>query len=78
MKPYDMHLLEKKKTIQREQTLIQEIENMEKDFDSTNLKHLELKTELENIRKDKLNGNMIRSCARWLSEGENLQSISVH
>ena len=33
----------KKKTFQREQTLIQEIENMEKDFDSTNRKHLELK-----------------------------------
>ena len=41
------------------------------DFDSTNLKRLELKKkELENIRKDKLNGIMIRSRAQWLSEGE--------
>ena len=61
----------KKKTIRKEENLKQEIENMEKDLDSTNPVHLDLKKkELENIRKDKLNGIMIRSRAQWLSEGE--------
>ena len=38
---------------------------MEKQLDSKNPKK-----ELENLRKEKLNGIMIRSCAQWLSEGE--------
>ena len=61
----------KKKTTQKEENLKREIENMEKQLDSTNPKHLELKKkELENLSKEKLNGIMIRSRAQWLSEGE--------
>ena len=61
----------KKKTVQIEENLKHEIENLEKQLDSMDPKHLELKkTELENLRKEKLNGIMIRSRAQWLSGGE--------
>ena len=44
---------------------------MEKHLDVTNYQDLDSKKkELETLRKDKLNGIMIRSRAQWLSEGE--------
>ena len=63
-------VLKKKKSL-KENNLLREIEIMEKHLDSINYLDLDLKKkELETIRKDKLNGIMIRSRAQWLSEGE--------
>ena len=60
----------KKKTLQREENLKKEIENMEKNLDSIGLLQLDLKKELETIYKDKLSGIMFKSRAQWLTEGE--------
>lgn len=60
----------KKEKDRKEKTLLQEIENLESDASIDLNKLEEKKKELENIRKEKLLGHMIRSRARWIEEGE--------
>ena len=61
----------KKEASKKEQNIKKEIESLEKNFDKVNLDELDLKKkELENLRKDKMKGVLVRSRAQWLSEGE--------
>ena len=62
----------KQKTNLKEEELIRDIEHLESTFSSdTHLDILEdKKVELEQMRKSKLKGELIRSRIRWLSEGE--------
>ena len=54
-----------------EANLKQEILNLEQNYTEENVIHTEnLKTQLEEIRSEKLEGNIIRSRAKWTSEGE--------
>ena len=60
----------KKKEREKEDSLQKEIENLEK-ADDINLNLLETKKEeLENLRKEKVKGIIIRSRVRWSEEGE--------
>lgn len=62
-----------KKRIQkeREETLVKEIAELEKDLDENNLELLKDKREeLEAIRKKKVEGMIVRSRAKWIQEGE--------
>lgn len=60
----------KKQSLLREQTLIQEINNLEEDDTlDTNILE-EKKTELQNIRKEKMQGILVRAKLRWAEEGE--------
>ena len=65
---------EKRKQKERQQILIEEIELIESDPNLSNLDTLieDKKIELQEIRNLKLKGNMIRSRAQWLDEGERL------
>ena len=55
----------------RENILIKQIEELENSTDDRNIEHLEnLKTELYDIRNDKLKGFMIRSKAQYIDQGE--------
>ena len=61
----------KKTSCQKESTLVKEIELLESKVNIGNLSELEdKKKDLESICAEKLKGNMIRSLAKWLSEGE--------
>ena len=60
----------KKQSILKEQTLIEEIKKLE-EAAIVNINQLdEKKTELENIRKEKMQGIMVRARVRWAEEGE--------
>ena len=60
----------KKQSILKEQTLIEEIRKLE-EAAIVNINQLdEKKTELENIRKEKMQGIMVRARVRWAEEGE--------
>lgn len=60
----------KKEKDNREKLLLQEIEALELN-NSIDIELLdEKKNALENLRKEKLQGHMIRSRALWLEEGE--------
>ena len=60
----------KKQSILNEQTLIEEIGKLE-EAAIVNINQLdEKKTELENIRKEKMQGIMVRARVRWAEEGE--------
>ena len=68
----------KQKNCQKEKNLINEIESLEKNIknlDSPNL--AEKKKELEALRKQKINGIMIRSRPHWLSESEKFSKFFV-
>ena len=54
-----------------EANLKQQILNLEQNYTEENVVHTEnLKTQLEEIRSEKLECNIIRSKAKWTSEGE--------
>lgn len=54
----------------REKSLLEEIEKLEPE-EEINLPFIEEKMLLlENIRKEKMEGHMIRSRAKWVEEGE--------
>ena len=67
----------KKQQNTKETDLVHEIENLEKDPNLSQLTDLlnDKKEELQEIRKIKLKGNMIRSRAQWLTQGENPTKI---
>ena len=61
----------KKQTNTRESELIIEIEKLEHNLKENNIQSLDLlKEELNNIRKHKLNGHLIRSRAQIIEDGE--------
>lgn len=61
----------KKERVDREKVLHREIQVIEEDLDNASVDLLDRKRlELENLRKEKLNGKMIRSRAQWIEEGE--------
>ena len=61
----------KKQDDNKEKQLIQEIENMEKQNNNENQNTLqEKKSELEEIRKKKVEGLFVRSRAKWIDQGE--------
>ena len=62
----------KKQNNQQEIKLIEDIKNLEKLSDNQRLSSLleDKKIELENLRKEKVNGHITRSRIQWLSEGE--------
>ena len=64
--------IEKKQQNIKEQNLIKEIEVLESDPSLSNLNILieDKKIELQEIRNIKLKGNMTRSRAQWIDEGE--------
>ena len=65
----------KKQKQERENNLIKDIENLENSQDP-DLELIETKKEeLQNVRKEKLNGIIIRSRVKWAEEGENQQNI---
>ena len=60
----------KKQKQERESNLIKDIENLENCQDP-NLELIETrKEELQNLRKEKLNGVIFRSRVKWAEEGE--------
>lgn len=69
----------KKEKDKLEKSLINEIEYLENNFTENDLSLLEgKKLALENLRKEKLRGNMIRSKARWVEEGEKPTEYFCH
>ena len=55
-----------------------EIELLEKNSNEHNINVLNEKNDiLQSIRKSKLNGNFIRSRAKWITQGENQYHISA-
>ena len=60
----------KKQTLLREEKLQEEIRGLERETNLDLNKIEEKKTELQNIRKEKLQGVMIRARVRWAEEGE--------
>ena len=69
----------KREKDQLEKSLIKEIESLEENstgFDPSILE--EKQNMLENLRKEKLKGNMIRSKARWVEEGEKPTKYFCH
>lgn len=60
----------KKKSTEKEQSLLSQINQLEEKYEE-NIETINLKKkELENIRNHKLMGNIVRSKAKWISEGE--------
>ena len=69
----------KREKDQLEKSLIKEIESLEENstgFDPSILE--EKQNMLENLRKEKLKGNMIKSKARWVEEGEKPTKYFCH
>ena len=66
---YHIPDLRKTSTKKLERSLIDEIENI-KASSEINIELLEEKNSLENLRKEKLQGHIIRSRARWVEDGE--------
>ena len=65
----------KKQKQERESNLIKDIENIENCQDP-NLELIETrKEELQNLRKEKLNGVIIRSRVKWAEKVKNQQNI---
>lgn len=63
--------LKNKQRNNRESVLMKQIEELENSMDDDNAEQLEiLKTELYDIRNDKLKGHMIRSKAHYIDQGE--------
>ena len=61
----------KKETDNREKELILQIQNIEHNLTETNIQlHETLKLELNNIRKHKLNGHLIRARAQIIEDGD--------
>ena len=61
----------KKKKDKQEKELVEEIKDIEKNISESNVDLLYNKNqELEKLRKHKLQGNYIRSRAKWIEEGE--------
>ena len=63
----------KKKERETENSLLMEIDNLEKDVENleNNMNQLEnLKNDLELLRSKKIEGLIIRSKAQWISQGE--------
>ena len=60
----------KKKTNEKEKQLMTDIEHLEKEYDKNMKTITDKKKELEKIRDHKLMGNIIRSRAKWMDEGE--------
>lgn len=60
----------KKERDKREKKLIEDIEKLESITDINTDLISAKKTELENLRKEKLQGHIIRSRAKWVEEGE--------
>ena len=61
----------KKESDKLENKLIKDIDKLESILDATNIDNLDqLKTQLENIRNEKMKGVIIRSKAQWSEEGE--------
>ena len=60
----------KKQTLLREEKLQEEIRGLEREMNLDLNKIEEKKTELQNIRKEKIQGVMIRERVRWAEEGE--------
>lgn len=61
----------KKKKDKQEKELVKEIKDIEKNISESNVDLLYNKNqELEKLRKHKLQGNYIRSRAKWIEEGE--------
>ena len=63
----------------------QKYENLEKiidELESSNSENtdslIQYKNELENLRKEKLKGMILRSRAKWVKDGKNRVCISVH
>ena len=69
--PIKFSAMLKKTTCQKESKLVKEIVILERKANVDNQSELaDKKKELESIRAEKLKGNMIRSRAKWLSQGE--------
>ena len=69
----------KREKDQLEKSLIKEIESLEENSTGSDPSVLEEKQNmLENLRKEKLKGNMIRSKARWVEEGEKPTKYFCH
>ena len=61
----------KKERDKREQVLLDEIDLLECSVNNESIEDLEnKKKELENIRKDKMKGKLVRSRVQWIEEGE--------
>ena len=61
----------KKKETEKENLLKREISELEKKVDENNLQTLEMKKEqLQDLRKTKTEGMIVRSRAKWIQEGE--------
>ena len=54
----------------KKKKLIEEIARMEEEYEKWGDEIKEKKGELENLRKLKLQGNIVRSRAKWVNEGE--------
>ena len=68
----------KKKKMEKETKLMDEISRLESNIDEHHIENLNSKQrELEEVRKEKLKGAFIRSRAKWVEEGENHQNIFV-
>ena len=67
----------KKETVNKEKTLIEEITKLEANINNNNTNIIQdKKEELESIRKNKLNGHLIRR-AKWIFDGKNPQNTFV-
>ena len=61
-----------------ERDLLKDIDTLECNVNQAPIQLLEnKKQDLENIRKEKVKGKIIRSRVQWIEEGENLQNIFV-
>ena len=62
----------KKSQNTREKKLIEEIDTLEKENYTENLGNIidDKKQELEDLRNDKIKGNIVRARVKWLAEGE--------
>ena len=61
----------KKKKMEKETKLMDEISRLESNIDEHHIENLNSKQrELEELRKEKLKGAFIRSRAKWVEEGE--------
>ena len=71
---YHIPDLRKTSTKKLERSLIDEIENI-KASSEINIELLEEKNSLENLRKEKLQGHIIRSRARWVEDGKKILQL---
>ena len=68
----------KKEADKEERELISDIDKLSKNLTSNNLASFDRKThQLKELRKAKLKGNIIRSKAKWVTEGKNQPNISA-